>query len=640
MSFAMVSGSNRRRSGRSVVVAPPPPGQFDGPAELPRARSRWADALPSRFGVWPGNIWRLSSSATYAELKTAFYAACNAPDIDTRWVLLPTGTDLTPPPGESPLNPPRPVNPLFPVIVAHEEWFDGSVTYTYKRRVTPSQSAAQPILRGIKINAFASDAYPILLHTGTQDLIWVGLNLQDRAEGDVVQRALLSQGDNNQPTLDFIGPNVGGLAIWHCTFGLGTWFKSTDGTWKTGMRRAFEWNGSHCVLRDSRCTGIAGNPDGGVVSGWCGIGPFVIENNHLKDPGGIGILYGGSTRGAFYNIVPPVITAAPWRPGDFWIRYNDFDRTTGLSPFAVTRLRDSANNVSPYSFKNEIEPKNGERWLIEYNRFANDNDVAGGQNSVILLKSTNQDETPGGDGARDIVVRYNVVSSFKAPLGTSPIRDDSVNAGATTEGMVGVSVHDNLFVQDYSDTRYTAFPKYVMMQLGGWEIDAASASRDVANHAFRNNTLIRLGGVADDPAIVMIVGDTVTTKQFPGFAWDKSVISGGVTYDYFCTGPAGSGFGLDVVHARGASAPVWFPDLELGVNARVDCVNLGDPPSPAQLTYPSLASVNLTMGATADQWTLGAGSPLRTAGPGGTLMGADIDTIMIARAAVLAGEQP
>jgi hypothetical protein len=632
------------------VSAPPFVGTFDGSAELPRARTRWADTLPTRVGAYTETV---TSADSWASITTKFLACCNAAGVPAAYLIFDDSLNITPPPGSAPLTPPRGHGRTHPVSLCQRAWWDNPSTYSNRVRVTAGQSATQPIIRGIRLGALSTEAGEWLLHTGTQDVLLIGIRTHDRAEGDCLQRSLVKQGEFNHPDLTLVGPNVGGLALLWCTYGLDTPYKA-DGTWRPGMTAAVVTaNGSECTIRDGRNTYIGGNTDQGVFVGWCGTGPFVLENNDWTDPGGIPWFYGGAVRGAYYDLDgeggnPPVINATPWRPSDFWVRYNKITRSTGFSPFATTPTRDSANAVCPHRFKNLGETKHGDRWLIERNHITNDNDNASGQNAMVVIKSTNQANdgaglfgTPGGDGARDVVIRNNVfITAWKTTISLNPLRDDTIGAGCWSDPMNRLEVHDNLCIQDRAITGYTGAPDYIVFQILGWQLATGSQVADVEDNHYRRNTILRHGTGAQ--ALVQIVADDVTTRQTHRWSWESNAIGGTGDFDYqvSATSQPPGGFGLDVIADRGTSSPIWFTEQVIGVNARINCVNLGDPPSPAQLTYASLTAAGLSR-VSADEWAQDVGSPLRTAGPSASRVGCDVTELMAnTRALALSGVQP
>jgi hypothetical protein len=340
----------------------------DSFAILPRREPRWSATPPSRDGVPLGRVFRLASGFTDAQFRTAMDDASVAASAGSAFVLIPDGTDFEPPHTTTSYQPPRPVSPAFPVVLCSAAWFDGTVTYSTGATLTAVQSAAQPVLRSRRINnAAASDADPLITWVGTQDLVIVGLRFLDNTSGAHYCRSTLTIGDSTNAALS--GDNIGHVALWWTSAGLttdanGKAFRP-DGTWRAGMGRCVNVNGSGFAWRNSRGLGHGApaelGSDRGAFGGWTSTGPWMVRGNDFQNPGGIAFMHGGANS----------------RPGmqleDVTIDQNRFYRTNERNRFHPSARDLDINAVAcPYTAKNIGEIKTGDYWLIERNLMLND----------------------------------------------------------------------------------------------------------------------------------------------------------------------------------------------------------------------------------------------------------------------------
>jgi hypothetical protein len=650
MSFAMVSGSNRRRSGRSVAVEPPPVNPMDGVAEAPRRTPKYAFAIPSTAGVPVGRVTRLTTSSTFEDLRSAVAAAALATDDGARWVLIPTGTTMNAVTNSGGIQPPRRGSfGVHPVIIAHTEWFDGSVTYIPNVRVSPAQSSAQPIIRGPGLGTTEAEAW--LMHYSNIDIILVGLNMQSHLDGSRYTRAIIEHGDYFPVSLEGSGPNCGGMAIWHCTTGMPSRFKG-DGTWSTGLGRVVQYNGSDFAWRDSRHTGhgAAGSngSDRGVWGGWLAAGPALMENNHFLDPGGIAFIHGGSFKGTNSG------TPAPWFCEDVEIRRNVFERSLDLCQYNPAKVLDSASQGCPWAFKNIGEIKSGFRHRVTENLFLNDYDISGGQAQSVVFKAQNQDSNSTGfpDGSNDFVFSNNVIVAIaKGGIGLSMCASEfpsvSTNPVLTFQR---VEIRGNLVISDWRPWEIVPgnyYPSSFIIFTGA--NGPVASTREARDVNLQNNSFLRIGGSASNSAgITLTISDWTDVAGFKirNFRVDRNVVFGRcgfsshTIYGSTATPPATNGFGFALWETEKDRVGTVLPDMFIGVNGKVAIEAAIDtnPSTPAQFTAASYAAVQVTEGSSNSEWIQDPSSSLRTAAPGSTLLGADMIALRTMRTKILSGD--
>jgi len=257
---------------------------------LPQRTPRFALTPPSRVGVPTGQVIRLTTSSTFADLSTALTTAAGLAATGTAFVLLPNGSNIQAPTGTPSYNGLRPGTvPAFPVVLAQTEWFDGGTVYSTGATLTRTQALLQPVLRACPINTNPNyEAEPPIRWTSTLDFVMVGIRMHDSSDGLGYTRACLAIGDTSSGLL--VGDNIGHVASWWCSGGLeqngsGNPF-TTAGAWRYGMGRPFEVNGSGFALRNyyhfgHGAPGSQGS-DRGVFSGWNSSGPKILPGLPMK----------------------------------------------------------------------------------------------------------------------------------------------------------------------------------------------------------------------------------------------------------------------------------------------------------------------------------------------------------------------
>src|SRR5262249_35934369 len=142
------------------------------------------------------------------------------------------------------------------------------------------------------------------------------------------------------------------------------------------------------------------NGDAQAILGWNGPGPFKIANNHLEGSGE-NVMFGGAI-GSITNLVP----------SDIEMRGNYFTKPL------TWRIGDPSYAGTPWSVKNLLEFKNGQRALIEGNVFENNWPQAQGGHFMVITPRTEGGQMPWAFTG-DITFRSNLVRHVTNGFGIS-----------------------------------------------------------------------------------------------------------------------------------------------------------------------------------------------------------------------------
>jgi hypothetical protein len=167
------------------------------------------------------------------------------------------------------------------------------------------------------------------------------------------------------------------------------------------FKRGVLMDGLHIAIVDSYLSNFhSRNADTQAAVAWNTPGPLKLVNNYLE-AAGENVMFGGAAS-----------ATASYVPSDIEIRHNFFDKPLSWRP------GDPAYAGVPWSVKNLLEFKNGQRALIEGNVFGHH--WAGGQSGFFFMM------TPRGENNRnpwaftgDITFRYNKILKTTAGLALS-----------------------------------------------------------------------------------------------------------------------------------------------------------------------------------------------------------------------------
>lgn len=160
------------------------------------------------------------------------------------------------------------------------------------------------------------------------------------------------------------------------------------GSPEKGGHRGVSLNGANCIIRDCYFSEFwEQGRDSQALGGFCGPGPFLIENNYLEGSGE-NVMFGGSD-----PRIPNLV------PSDIVIRGNHM-----FKPLAWKSKTGSVKNL--------FELKSARRVLIENNVFEN-NWVDGQAGAGILFTVRNQDGKAPWSTIEDVTFQYNVCKNIQ-----------------------------------------------------------------------------------------------------------------------------------------------------------------------------------------------------------------------------------
>jgi len=284
-----------------------------------------------------------------------------------------------------------------------------------------------------------------------------------------------------------------------------------------GQKRGIALNSASTTVIGSYISDIKStSQDAQAIAGWNGPGPFLIENNYLE-ASGENFMLGGATPG-INGVVPSDVT----------FRRNHVTRPASW-------------RTGSWSVKNLFELKNARRVLVEGNLFETHWQGAQAGYAIVF--------TPRGEGGaapwavvEDVTFRYNVIRNVAAVFNflardnngaSGPLRrvrivdnlfygvDRSVWGGngvflQVGEGPAEIAVEHNTIVQTGN----------IITAYGGTRAAPSAAERFV----FKDNiTLHNANGVIGTG---LAVGNDSLTKYFPGAAFFRNVLAGGVASRY------------------------------------------------------------------------------------------------------------
>lgn len=336
-----------------------------------------------------------------------------------------------------------------------------------------------------------------------------------------------------------------------------------------GQKRGIALNSGETIIRNSDIRGIkAAGQDSQAICGWNGPGPYLIENNYLE-AAGENVMFGGADP-AIPNLVPSDIV---------------FRRNYVTKPLA---WRDED---SPWTVKNLFELKNAQRVLVEWNVFEHSWSAAQ-TGYAILFTPMNQDGAAPWTVVADITFQHNLVR--RSAAGINMLGQDYQAPSRETRR---ITIRENLFS----------------------EIDASQWGGD--------GRFLQIG---DGPSDIVIDHNTVLQSGTFMLLYGKQDGRPRLVQNMRLTSNLGlhNEYGiLGEEFAVGApSIAAYLP----GAEVRANVLGGGDERRyPPGNHFPSREALfNEFVNAAAADYRLRPGSALRTAGVGGSPVGANVEALL------------
>ena len=589
------AGNSSASKAFSIPVAAAPTtggntgGNYDGPAELPRAYMQTSMANTPAPGTTIqvsaggnfqtalnsascGDTITLAAGATFSGIFTAPAKACD----DLHWIIVRTSAPDSSLPAEG-----SRMTPCY-----------GGVASLPGR---PSFNCSSPtnVLPKI-VDPQINNSGPIVFATGANHYRFLGVEIT-RTPGTGINYQLVSTpGTADHIILD---------RVW------------LNGSPKDDNSKAISLSGmTNAALIDSyatdfHCESVSGAcTDAHVVGGGTSSypeGTFKITNNFLE-ASGENILFGGG--------------GATTTPTDIEIRGNHFFKPltwlAGQSGFVG-----GANGGNPFMVKNHLELKNAQRVLVEGNIFEYSWGGFSQNGYSILLTPKNQ--ASGTTNicpiceTTDVTIRYNTISHTGAGISMANVPSD--NGGIATAGE-RYSIHD-VTIDDMNSSLYIGSGTLFQV-LSAWPTNSLNSI-----------TINHVTAFPDPKSRIMGLGNATTNPAMYGFYLKNSII-GQALYPIWSTGGTTNCAFSDVPLP---SLTACFTSYGFSYNAIIGTSSVNYPPSkwPAANYFPSSASsvqfVNYNNGIGGDYHLLSS-SPYANAGSDGKDLGADIDAIQSATA--------
>jgi hypothetical protein len=336
-----------------------------------------------------------------------------------------------------------------------------------------------------------------------------------------------------------------------------------------GQKRGIALNSADTIIRNSDIRDIkAVGQDSQAICGWNGPGPYLIENNYLE-AAGENVMFGGADP-AIPNLVPSDII---------------FRRNYVTKPLAWR----SAG--SPWTVKNLFELKNAQRVLVEWNVF--EHSWAAAQTGyAILLTPMNQDGAAPWTIVADITLQHNLVR--RSASGINILGQDYQAPSRATRG---ITIRENLF-SEIDAERWGGDGRFLLIGDGPADL--------VVDH----NTVLQSG------TFMLLYGKQ---NGRPRMVQNMRLTNNlGLHNEYGILGeefPLGS-----------ASIEAYSP----GAEVRANVLGGGDERRyPPGNLFPSVDALFAEFsGAAAGDYRLRTGSPLRTAGTGRSMLGANVEALL------------
>lgn len=277
------------------------------------------------------------------------------------------------------------------------------------------------------------------------------------------------------------------------------------GTAQDDTRRGVQAQGMAYVavvdsyLNDFHCTAISGAcTDSQAVSSGGGLtpnGPYKITGNFLE-ASGENVFFAGQK--------------AAYPPADIEIRKNHFYKPMQWMPGAAGFVGGSGNH--PFIVKNHIEFKNGQRALIEGNVFENSwGGFSQAGYSILLTSRNNFDAIHGvldcpNCQVTDVTIRYNTISHVGNAFLMANLLVDGKGAAAGGR----FSIHD-VVVDDINAAKYKGGGTLAVIG-NGWPAHVLNSISMTHNTVF-----------IDPKRAMLVMGNSQNNPQMSGFTFSDNV---------------------------------------------------------------------------------------------------------------------
>jgi hypothetical protein len=290
-----------------------------------------------------------------------------------------------------------------------------------------------------------------------------------------------------------------------------------------GQKRGIALNSGYTEIINSYIADIkATSVDSQAICGWNGTGPYLIENNYLE-AAGENVMFGGADP-TVWNLVPSDIT----------LRGNTLSKPT-------------AWKAAAWSVKNIFELKNARRVLVEGNILENIW-KAGQAGFAVQITPRNQGGKAPWSTVEDITFRSNVIRHAGSAINISGWDDLQASGQAQRIQIVNNLVFDidtarwggsGIFVQIGNSPRNLVIERNTVVHSGtvlNIYGSKGSAPWVIEGFAFRDNLVKHnLYGVKGDG---LAVGQHTLSAYFSNLVFDRNVLAGGSPSAY----PAGNYF--------------------------------------------------------------------------------------------------
>jgi hypothetical protein len=334
-----------------------------------------------------------------------------------------------------------------------------------------------------------------------------------------------------------------------------------------GQKRGIALNSAETIIRNSDIRGIkAVGQDSQAICGWNGPGPYLIENNYLE-AAGENVMFGGADP-AIPNLVPSDIV---------------FRRNYVTKPLEW--------RGTEWTVKNLFELKNAQRVLIEWNVF--EHSWAAAQTGyAIRLTPMNQDGAAPWTVVADVTFQHNLVR--RSASGINILGEDYQAPSRETRR---ITIRENLFT----------------------DIDAAAWGGDG-----------RFLLIGDGPSDLVVDHNTVVQSGTFMLLYGKQDGRPRLVQNMRITNNLGlhNEYGI-----LGEEYAVGRPSIDAylpGAEVRANVLGGGDERHyPPGNLFPSREALLAEfMAPDLRDYRLRQGSALRTAGTGGSLIGANVDVLL------------
>ena len=580
----MVSDASDKTANGSFSVKVAAGGNFDGPAELPRATvpsamsdspapgsvlsvNSGGDLQAALNNAHCGDIIQLQAGATFSGKFQVPAKSCD----DNHWIIIRTSAPDSALPAEG-----QRATPCY-----------AGVASLVGR---PQYSCSNPKNVMAKVQVITQGDGPFQLADGANFYRFIGLEVTRPAGTVGPSRLITTRGTADHLIVDRSWLHGNAQDETH----LGV---SLDGATNAAVIDSY-LNDFHCISASGTCTdahAIAGGNSNTQD------GPFKIQNNFLE-ASTESILFGGG--------------AANMTPADIQILNNHFWKPwqwmPGNKPFV------GGPDGHPFTVKNHLEFKNAARVLVEANLMENNWGGFSQNGSAILLTPKNQHQPDGSNvcplcQVTDITIRYARISHAGAGIQMATAISGNGQNGAPALAGARWSIHD--VVLDDLSTKYVGGGS-VFQIMNMWP-----------KNPLNSVTINHVTGFPDVDGHMLVVGNIYSGSPMFGFVFTNNMI---VTSPHPVWNTGGGKANCAYYDVPITSITECFTSFTFSSNALV-----ATPPTFPPSSYPSASSnlfpqtindagfVNYNNG-NGGNYELQANSPYKNKGTDGKDLGADI----------------